>query len=58
VKYSAAPKPSKGFWNALDDLGIERAYVVYPGKDDYPLERRVTAWPAAGIPKLASVMAA
>jgi predicted AAA+ superfamily ATPase len=55
VKYSSAPKPGKGFWHALDDLGIERAYVIYPGKDDYPLERRITVWPAAGIQKLADL---
>ncbi|MBI3773824.1 MAG: ATP-binding protein [Gammaproteobacteria bacterium] len=52
VKYSAAPKPGKGFWNALDDLGIERAFVIYPGRDDYPIEQRVTAWPAVKIPAL------
>ncbi len=56
VKYSAAPKPSKGFWHALDDLGIERAYVIYPGKEAFPIELRVTAWPAAGIPALADEM--
>lgn len=56
VKYSAAPKPGKGFWNALDDLGIERAFVVYPGEVDYPLERRVTVWPAASIPALGSAL--
>jgi len=56
VKYSAAPKPGKGFWNALDDLAIERAFVVYPGEVDYPLERRVTVWPAASIPALGSAL--
>jgi uncharacterized protein len=54
VKYSAAPKPGKGFWSALDDLEIERAFVIYPGKTDYPLERRVRVWPAADIPALAA----
>jgi hypothetical protein len=57
VKYSTAPKPAKGFWIALDDLGITRAFVIYPGKDDYPLDRRVTAWPAANISKLAGIAA-
>ena len=52
VKYSAAPKPGKGFWSALDDLGIKRAYVIYPGKSEYPLEQRVTVWPASNIPAL------
>jgi uncharacterized protein len=56
VKYSSAPKPGKGFWQALDDLDIERAFVIYPGKDHYPLDSRVTVWPAADIPKLAGMV--
>jgi predicted AAA+ superfamily ATPase len=52
VKYSAAPKPSRGFWQAIDDLGIERAVVVYPGDETYPLDRRVNAWPAHRLPEL------
>jgi uncharacterized protein len=56
VKYSSAPKPGKGFWQALHDLEIERAFVIYPGKDHYPLDRRVTVWPAADIPKLAGMV--
>ncbi len=53
VKYSAAPKPGRGFWQSLDDLGIERAFVVYPGHEVYPMERRVTAWPAHRLHELA-----
>lgn len=49
VKYSSTPKPTRGFWNALDDLGIERAFVIHPGKEEYPLDARVTAWPATRI---------
>jgi predicted AAA+ superfamily ATPase len=52
IKYSSAPRPAKGFWSALDDLEIERAFVIYPGVEEYPLERRVTVWPAARIPAL------
>jgi hypothetical protein len=36
----------------------ERAFLIYPGKDDYPLDRRITAWPAARIPALAHSLAA
>jgi hypothetical protein len=56
VKYSAAPRPSKGFWHTLDDLAIERAVIVYPGSETYPLEKRVTAWPARRIPELAKFL--
>lgn len=56
VKYSAAPKPGRGFWQALDDLAIERAVVVYPGLELYPMERRVTAWPAHRLPALGAFL--
>lgn len=52
IKYSAAPKPARGFWQALDDLGIEKAFVIHSGHEAYPLEARVTAWPAGRIFKL------
>lgn len=52
IKYSSAPKPARGFWSALDDLEIERAFVIYSGTEDYPMERRVTAWPASRISAL------
>jgi predicted AAA+ superfamily ATPase len=58
VKYSAAPKPGKGFWHTLDDLAISRAVVIYPGNETYPLEKRVTAWPARRIPELADFLLA
>jgi hypothetical protein len=30
---------------ALQDLGLERLWVIYPGLERYPLEERVTALP-------------
>lgn len=52
VKYSSAPKLTKGFWQALDDLKIERAFVVHPGKEPIPIESRVTAWPAVRLSEM------
>ena len=49
VKYSAAPKPTKGFWLAFADLGCEKGYVVYPGNDRYPLGEGVVALPLGRI---------
>ncbi len=57
VKYASAPKPTKGFWHALDDLDIERAIIVYPGEESYPIENRVTVWPAHRVPELAAFLA-
>lgn len=36
-KASVAPKVTRGFWQALDDLGVDAAWVITPGKDYYPL---------------------
>ena len=41
IKFSESPKPGKGFWNACEDIGVERAYVVAPVTDPYPLAENV-----------------
>jgi len=45
IKFSAAPKPAKGFWNALEDLKPQRAFVVAPVRERYPLAERVQVLP-------------
>jgi predicted AAA+ superfamily ATPase len=43
-KASASAKPQRGFWAALNDLGIERAWIIAPLKESYPLRgARVTS---------------
>ena len=37
AKFSTAPKPTKGFWQACVDLKIARAYVVAPVRQRYPI---------------------
>lgn len=49
VKHSLDPRPSKGFWSALADLGEVRAYVIYPGKERYPLAPNVEVLPATQL---------
>lgn len=46
VKFSAAPKPAKGFWQALRDLQPRAAYVVAPVPRSYPLSETVEVLPA------------
>lgn len=43
VKRSLSPAPGRGFHQALDDVGPDRAIVVYAGADRYPLARNVEA---------------
>ncbi len=49
VKRSLDPRPAKGFYFAADDLGIERRWVVYPGRERYGLDHQMRAMPFRGI---------
>jgi uncharacterized protein len=40
-KYADAPRTTKSIRAALDDLALERLFVVYPGEKDYPLDDRI-----------------
>ena len=40
-KASAAPRLSKGFWTGLEDLNVEKAWVVAPVNESYPLRENV-----------------
>ena len=49
IKFSSAPTVSKGFWSALSDLELERAYVIAPVAAGYPLVNNVDVVPALGL---------
>lgn len=53
VKFSAAPRPARGFWQAMDDLQLQRAVVVAPVARRYRLEPRVEV---VGVTDLAAVL--
>jgi hypothetical protein len=53
IKFSVAPKPAKGFWQAIQDVEVERAYVVAPVENRYPLAANVEVIP---VPQLRSVL--
>jgi predicted AAA+ superfamily ATPase len=48
-KYSLAPKPTKSFWNAFEDLKPQKAYVIYPGDESYPLAENVSTLPVSQL---------
>lgn len=41
IKYSQSPKPSRGFFIAQQDLGVQRLYVISPVSDPFPLSNGV-----------------
>ena len=43
IKYGLSPKPGRGFHSACEDLQPERAWVVYGGRERFPLSHTVEA---------------
>ncbi len=43
IKRSLTPTPERGFYSALTDLAPQRALIVYPGTESYPLTPPVQA---------------
>ena len=49
IKRSTAPKVSRGFHNACQDLGPARKFVVHPGEESFPLGQGIEAVSLDGI---------
>ncbi len=50
IKSGLAPKPGKGFYNALEHVKPDRSFVVYSGAARYPVTEKTDA---IGLPELA-----
>ena len=44
-KFSSSPKPAKGFWQAIEDVKVGRAYVIAPVQAGFPLAENVEVLP-------------
>ncbi|MBT5606732.1 MAG: ATP-binding protein [Lentisphaerae bacterium] len=53
-KASTAPKVTRGFWNAIDDLGVDQAWLAAPVTETYPIHERVEVTP---LPHLLKALA-
>lgn len=49
IKFSAAPRVTKGFWVAIDDLKLDAAFVVAPIARSFPMRNGVEAIGVDGI---------
>jgi hypothetical protein len=49
VKRSLTPRPEKGFHLACADLAPARRFVVYPGRESYPLAADIQATPLPAL---------
>ena len=45
IKLSFSPKPTQGFFNAMDDLNCKEGIIVYPGDDAYSIKHNVKVIP-------------
>jgi predicted AAA+ superfamily ATPase len=50
-KLADAPKPTKSMQTAIEDLGLDHLWIVYPGKHVYPLHEKISVTPLAEIPE-------
>jgi uncharacterized protein len=55
IKLSSAPKVSKGFWHACDDVGVSRAYVVAPVANGWPMAAKVEVISPFQIPSVCQI---
>lgn len=53
-KLGDAPGTTRSMRVALDDLGLEHLWIVYPGHEAYSLDERISVLPVAGVPALAA----
>ena len=42
IKYSDGPSTTRSMRSAMEDLKLEHLYIAYPGKEDYPLDKKIS----------------
>lgn len=43
IKYNEAPRMTKSIYSAISELELQHVWVVHPGTDNYPLDKKITA---------------
>jgi len=51
IKLSLSPLPTRGFFNAMEDLKCKEGIVVYPGDEQYSIRKNVRAVPISKLDK-------
>jgi len=54
-KYTDAPGRKRSMYIALEDLGLEHLWVIYPGDQKYALDDKITVIPLEEISQLAEI---
>jgi predicted AAA+ superfamily ATPase len=50
IKFSSAPKVTKGFWQACEDIGVNQAYVIAPVQEGWAMANNVQVISPIEIP--------
>jgi hypothetical protein len=58
IKFSEAPSPTRSMRTALQDLSLDRLWIIYPGQHRYPVDAKVTVWPLRDVAALPDAMKA
>jgi hypothetical protein len=56
MKYTGSPRLQKGYHTGFNDLDCDQGFVIYSGKEVYPLDKKVSALPLTFISRLKEVM--
>lgn len=48
-KYMDAPKTTKSMHHVIEDLHLEKLYIVYPGENDFPFSEKIELLPSSKI---------
>lgn len=52
VKYTQAPSVTPSIQHALEELSLSHLWVIYPGKESYPLGKKITVIPLEEIKRI------
>ena len=58
IKYADAPGVTRSMQVALHDLALEHLWIIYPGRQEYTLDARITALPLEALPRLVASLRA
>jgi predicted AAA+ superfamily ATPase len=54
LKYGDAPGTSRAMHVAVADLSLDHLWIVYPGRQDYPLTEKISVLSIDSVPRLAA----
>ena len=52
IKYSLTPKLTKSSTNALNEVNPSKTWIVYPGKESYPIKKDVWTLPVTELDRI------